>query len=253
MRDPNFVIAGVILTAVLASIMPAAAQTETEPYLTHPAGVSDCMNISVDTESAPQLNAAISVCTRMLGRNDLSPKTRTELLVHRGVAYRNVGDLNKSLADLGAAQDLTPDAPLVSRMLAWTYREMGRLEDAEKEYERALKLEPHPQAYLSRCFVRYGMKKLEDALADCEKAHGIDPSESSIYLTALLYRKLGRMSSALPLLEGAIGTPIESGRIYGLLAEIYETNGRPDDARDLRQKGQRKFPKDKNLTLPATR
>jgi hypothetical protein len=78
-------------------------------------------------------------------------------------------------------------------------------------------------------------------------------SESSTYLTALLYRNLGRMSSALPLLEGAIGTPIESGRIYGLLAEIYESNGRPDDARDLRQKGQRKFPKDKNLTLPATR
>ena len=115
-------------------------------------------------ERASQLNAAISVCTRVLGRNDLSPNTRAELLVHRGVAYRNVGDLDKSLTDLGAAQDLTPDDPWVSRILAWTYREMGRLVDAEKEYGRALTLEPHPQAYLSRCFVRYDMKKLEDAL-----------------------------------------------------------------------------------------
>jgi hypothetical protein len=36
-----------------------------------------------------------------------------------------LGDLDKSLTDLGAAQDLTPDDPWVSRMLAWTYRVMG--------------------------------------------------------------------------------------------------------------------------------
>ena len=232
-----------MLTAVLASIAPTAAQTET-------VSSSDCLNISVNTERAPQLNAAISVSTRVLGRNDLSPETRTELLVQRGIAHRNVGDLNKSLADLGAAQDLSPGDPLVSRMLAWTYRGMGRLAEAEKEYGRALKLEPHPQAFLSRCFVRFDMKKLEDALADCETAHGVDPSEDSTYLTARLYRMLGRPSSALPLLEGAIGTPIESGRIYGLLAEIYESNGRSDDARRLRQQGHRKFPKDIDLTLP---
>jgi len=246
MRDPDFMIAAAMLIAVLASITPATAQTET-------ASSSECLNISVDTERVPQLNAAISVCTLVLGRNDLSSNTRTEVLVHRGVAYRNVGDLNKSLADLGAAQDLTPDDPWVSRMLAWTYREMGRLAEAEKEYGRALKLESHPQAFLSRCFVRYDMKKLEDALADCEKAHGVDPNEDSTYLTARLYRMLGRPSSALPLLEGAIGTPIESGRIYGLLAEIYESNGRPDDARRLRQQGQCKFPKDKGLMLPPAR
>jgi tetratricopeptide (TPR) repeat protein len=246
MRDPNFVIAAAMLTAVLASIAPAAAQTEL-------GSSSDCLNISLDTERAAQINAAISVCTRVLVRNDLSPTTRAELLVHRGVAHRNVGDLNKSLADLGAAQDLTPDDPQVSRMLAWTYREMGRPAEAEKEYGRALKLEPHSQAFLSRCFVRFDMKKLEDALADCESAHGADPSEDSTYMTARLYRMLGRPSSALPLLEGAIGTPIESGRIYGSLAEIYESNGRPDDAHRVRQQGQRKFPMDKGLMLPPMR
>ncbi len=34
-------------------------------------------------------------------------------------------------------------------MLAWTYREMGRAADAEKEYGHALTLEPHPQAYVT--------------------------------------------------------------------------------------------------------
>jgi hypothetical protein len=69
-------------------------------------------------------------------------------------------------------------------------------------------------------------------------------------MTALLYRMLGRPSSAQPLLEGAIGTPLESGRLYGLLAEIYESNGRPDDANRIRQQGQRKFPEDKGLRQP---
>jgi tetratricopeptide (TPR) repeat protein len=222
-----------------------AAQTEAPP--------SDCLNISIDTERATQLNAAISVCTGALGRDELSLKTRTKLLVHRSVAYRNVGDLNKSLADLGAARDLAPDDPMVSRMLAWTYRELRRLPEADKEYGRALTLESHPQAFLSRCFVRYDMKKLEEALADCQQAHGVEPSEDSTYLTALIHQKMGRPSSAVVLLEGAIGTPIESGRIYGLLAETYESTDRSNDARRVREQGQRKFPKDKDLSLPAAR
>ena len=73
------------------------------------------------------------------------------------------------------------------------------------------------------------------------REHARHPSEDRTYLTVRLYRMLGRPSSALPLLERAIGTPIESGRIYGLLAEIYESNRRSDDARRLRQQGQRKF------------
>ena len=38
-------------------------------------------------------------------------------------------------------------------------------------------------------FVRYDMKKYEDALADCETAHGMDPSEDSTFLTAEVYQR----------------------------------------------------------------
>jgi tetratricopeptide (TPR) repeat protein len=232
-----------VLTVTLVGIAPVDAQTEI-------ASPSECRDISVNTNNTPQLNAAISICTRVLRRDDLSPTTRADLLVHRGVAHRNIGDYDKSLADLGAARDLMPDDPLASRMLAWTYREMRRPAEAEQEYGRALKLEAHPQAFLSRCFVRYDMKKFADALPDCETAHGADPNESSTFMTALLYHELGRPSSALPMLEGAIGTAIESGRLYWLLAEIYQSSGRPDDANRIRQQAQRKFPNDKDLHRP---
>src|SRR5262245_43631736 len=112
----NFVMAA-MMTVVFANIAPSTAQME--------AASSDCMSISVNTEDAPQLSAAISVCTSALGRNDLSANTRTELLVHRGVAYRNVGELNKSLADLSAARDLAPAAPSVLGMMGWSIRQVG--------------------------------------------------------------------------------------------------------------------------------
>lgn len=135
-------------------------------------------------------------------------------------------------------------------MLAWTYRELGRLTEAELEYGRSLKLEHHPQAFLSRCFVRHDMKKLHEALADCEAAHASDPGEDSTYLTGLLRHTLGKTSAALPLLLSAIGTPSESGRIYGLLADIYDSTGELNAARQIRRQGLRKFPNDTDLVLP---
>jgi tetratricopeptide (TPR) repeat protein len=245
MPNFNLVKAAIVPMALLANLATAAAQIEPSS--------SDCLNISVDTGDLPQLDAAINICTHVLSRNDLTTTTRAELLAHRGVAYRNIGHLNDSQNDLVSAQSLAPGDASVSRMLAWTYREMGNLAQAEEEYGRALKLEPHSQAFLSRCFVRHDMKKFEDALADCEAAHSSSPSEDSTYMTALLYAKVGRSSSALPLLEGAIGTPIESGRLYGLLADIYDSKGQPNEAARIRQQGHRKFPKDNGLMLPPGR
>lgn len=238
-------IALAILMALLLTNSPVVAQAElAEPR--------ECLGISVNTEDTSQLDAAVAVCTRALRRNDLSAVTRADLFIHRGVAYRNKGQLVQSLADLSAAKSLTPNDAHAARMLAWTYREMSRLDEAEEEYNRAISLEPHSQAFLSRCFVRFDMRRFEDALVDCEKAHGIKPSEDSTYMTAVLRFVLGR-PSALPLLESAIGSAIVSGRIYGLLADIHEAEGRTEQALRVRQQGRRKFPEDPRLALPPKR
>jgi len=70
-----------------------------------------------------------------------------------------------------------------------------------------------------------------------------------IGMPPLRYRCVPRAGAAR---AREIGTPVESGHIYELLTEIIGSNGRPDDARHLRQQGKRKFPKDKGLTLPPT-
>jgi tetratricopeptide (TPR) repeat protein len=158
--------------------------------------------------------------------------------------------LDKSLADLLEARALAPKAPAVSRMLAWTYREMKRYEDAKAEYNRALELEPSPQAYLSRCVVLTDRKEYENALPDCQIALKLDTNEDAIFFTSLTLFNLGRPTDAIQLLEPAIRGPWASGRTYGQLAKSYRSLGRVAEAREIESAGHERFPNDPDLSLP---
>ena len=235
---------------MLAMAWTIAVALPPERAAGQPVSARDCLDISVDTANQSQLESVIRICTLALQGKDLAPRTRAEILGHRGIAFRNTNALEQSVADLSTAAKLAPDDTVVSRMLGWTLREMGRLVEAEQEFDRALRLEPHAQGFLSRCFVRFDLQKFQEALADCEAAHQIDPSEDSTYLTARLYRSVGRPEAALPMLEAIVGTPMESGRIHGLLADLYEALGRRADAQRVRQQGRRKFPRDPSPRFP---
>ncbi len=240
MRAAVFLCAATLVCAMGAA--PSTGQT---------VSIRDCLDISADTPSQSQLSVLIRVCSLVLEGKGLSPAQRSDVLVHRGAAFRTLDEFEKSTADLKAARDLTPGDPMVSRMLGWTWREMGRFAEAEAELTRSIQLEAHPQGFLARCFVRYSLEKRQDALSDCETAHGVDPSEDSAYMTARLYFELGRPASAVPLLEGIVGTSVESGRVYGLLGDVYQKVGRASDAQRLREQGRRRFPRDPNLSMPG--
>jgi tetratricopeptide (TPR) repeat protein len=206
-----------------------------------------CLDQTVNTDDRQILNTAIEICTRALLVDKLAPTERAEALAHRGVAYRNAKALDKSLDDLFAARALAPTDASVSRMLAWTYRTMGRYSEAEEEYSHALKLEAHWQVYLSRCVVRIDQTLYDKALSDCEIALKMNPSPDSIYFTGWLYAKAGRQADAMRVLEPAIGTSMASGRIYGELARVYDVVGRGEDAKRIREDGRRLFPNDPEL------
>jgi hypothetical protein len=94
---------------------------------------SFCMALPADTIDPSKLNTTIRACSEALSAQTLTTAEKVSILLHRGVAYRNARLLDKSLADLLEARALAPTAPAVSRMLAWTYREMKRYEDAKAE------------------------------------------------------------------------------------------------------------------------
>jgi tetratricopeptide (TPR) repeat protein len=220
------------------------------------AAVAACLDQAADSKEPGKLQTAITVCGFALQAGEtLSPLERAVALEHRGIAYRNANNLEKSLADLTAAKGLAPDEPSVARMLAWTYRGLGRMAEAEQEYDRALKLDAHWQGYLSRCVVRLDQKEYAKALADCEIAHQMQPSEDSTFFTGWLLGALKRPDDAIKLFETAVQSPAEaglaSGRIYGELANIYKATGKSAESNRVAAAGRKRFPADPELGLPA--
>jgi len=142
---------------------------------------------------------SISICSKLLATGELETTARAEALENRGIAFREVGEYSKSIEDLGESLALVENTA-TSRMLAWTYRETGRLADAEQLYTRVLELDTHFQGWLSRCVVRQDMESYKLALADCQEALRQDKENlDSLYFTARAHSFLDQPEEALPL------------------------------------------------------
>ena len=57
-------------------------------------------------------------------------------------AYRQAGDLENSAAVYRQLEDALPKSPLVSTLRGNVLAQMGRKDEARKEYERSLQLAP---------------------------------------------------------------------------------------------------------------
>lgn len=195
-----------------------------------PSSRPDCRGALAFDEKPAAARRAIRACNLELGSGDLSGHRRAELLIHRATAYVFAREGDRAAADLDAAGTLAAADPWIARMIAEAYVRLGRFEDAEREFDRAIKLEPHPAAFLGRCAVRTETKRFEDALADCEAAHGADPNARSARLTAQIHRTLGRPAAAMALLEAAVDSRYADAPLLRLLASLYDEAGRSADA-----------------------
>lgn len=128
-----------------------------------------CLDLNANDEPEKSLD----LCFEFLLSDTLETQARAIALEKRGIAHRELGNLEQSIVDLGASIALSQDTS-VMRMLAWTYREAQRYEDAEALYSRVLKSDKHEQGWLSRCVVRQDLGRYEDALADCKQALILD-------------------------------------------------------------------------------
>jgi tetratricopeptide (TPR) repeat protein len=209
--------------------------------------VRSCFSKPDNAANPAELAINIGACTAVLNDNRLSSVLRASVLEHRGVIHRNGNYLDESVRDLIEAQSLAPNDASILRMLAWTYRTMGRPAEAEQVLDTSLQLDDHFQGHLSRCVVRYDQENYAGALQDCEVAKKMDKNEDSYYLTALVLSRLDRSSDAIEVLGEAIRTSITSGRIYGLLAHSYHALGQESDAAKAVAEGRKAFPNDLDL------
>ena len=191
----------------------------------------------------PNENPAESIltCSTLLATEELRTAERAEALENRGIAFREVGEYSKSIEDIGASLALA-DNTSTMRMLAWTYREAGRLTDAEQLYTRILERDTHSQGWLSRCVVRQDMERYKQALADCQEAlRQEDENLDSLYFTARAHNFLDQPEKAFPLTITAMKLAPEDPR--HLVEHVWAMHqlGQTSDAREKALNGLDRF------------
>lgn len=209
--------------------------------------IGRCLSGNTGPGENDQLRVLVEQCGKALAEKSLRSDYKAEILVNRGVAYRNLNDLKRSLRDLDEAIRLSPRSPIASRMRAWTLREMRQSRAAEVEYGRALKLEQHWQAYLSRCVVRIDLRKYKTAREDCEKALTLERNADSLYFTAVMRSADGDATGAISLLEEASLSDQAPARVFMDLANAYIRTGERGAARRSLNEGLSRFPDDRQI------
>ncbi len=125
-----------------------------------------------------QLDEAVSALSKAINRDDsFAPAYR-----YRANAFKEMGDLEASLADYTALVALQPDALFYNRR-GLIYEEMGQLDSAQEDYTHAISLNPKwfiP--FNNRGYVRMRLKDWTGAKQDLETAISLDPTAPTPYI-----------------------------------------------------------------------
>lgn len=200
-----------------------------------------CLNKIFRNATPGELETIITACTKALAQPGLNNKRLGALYRQRGMAHRFNNSLQDSLNDLKISVAKDPRSAFNRRMLGWTLRVMNRLDDAVAVYDQAIAMEREYQGYLSRCNIFIAQGKLALARSDCETSLAFDRNPDSLFMTPLIYARLGKDKAAIPLLEEAIARSDSEARAYILLACIYARQNQIALSRKVRQAGINKF------------
>jgi adenylate cyclase len=116
-----------------------------------------------------------------------------------GVVYLSNRVYDKAISEGKRAVERWPNDPEAATYLAWTLLCVGRYEEALRELERALRLDPiKPVFTLTVLGGTYrALGRYEDAIATCKKAVELSPNSLPAYLILTLsYSLEGRMDEA---------------------------------------------------------
>ena len=150
--------------------------------------------------------------------------------LNRGIAKRELDDIEGSLTDLNTAIELEPEETWFYTELAWTHYAAGNVDEAISTFTRAIEIDPgDPESYYQRAnFFYYDLEDLGAALEDYNKAIELEPDAGWRYLErAFVFLDLGDIDAALTDLETGIsfdpediGLYIEKGNLLADLGDI---------------------------------
>jgi tetratricopeptide (TPR) repeat protein len=132
--------------------------------------------------AAVLIPGVIAACTRILQRWEDSQSNLAVAFNNRGLAYANLGQNDKAIADLDQAIDFDPQMATAYLNRGAAYESKGEHERGIADYSRAISLDPQLKvAYFNRGAIYESQGEHDRAIADFDKAIRLDPNDADTY------------------------------------------------------------------------
>ncbi len=226
-------------TVVLTVTGPGAATAMAGP-------IEDCSTLPPP--------ASVEACTQVIENKQERPAVRARALLLRARAALDRSDLDNAETDIRSAFALQPVSPFAYRMRGRLLALQGKNAEARADYAKAIQMSQTRvskyASYHDRGKFLLQITELSAAQADFEAAIGLDPSKAAAYVgRALTNKAMGKIDEALADLDRAKVvepnywlTHVERGDILvaekrfadAIAAYDVALTIRPDDARAVR-------------------
>ena len=112
----------------------------------------------------------IENCTKLMELVANPQKISFLPYMSRGLAFYNLGNYEKALADYNQAIELEPDLAKLYNLRAIAKLALGKYEDAQQDFNRAIELQPDELGYLGQGFLKEEQKNYKEAIEDYTNA-----------------------------------------------------------------------------------
>jgi tetratricopeptide (TPR) repeat protein len=176
---------------------------------------------------------AVEMFTALLEHSDIQSQWRSIPFASRGETYRLMERYEEALKDFDQAIELNPKYDWAIANRGYTYRLMERYEEALKDFNCAIELNPkYDWAIAHRGKTYRSMKRYEEALKDFDCAIELNPkSQWAIALRGYAYLMLKRYNEALENLNCAINLKPDNDWYLYHRALAYQALNQVDKAR----------------------
>lgn len=126
-----------------------------------------------------------------------SSQAEFERLIQLGTTYAKQGRIDDAIREWQAALRINPDDVRPHLALAVFYKEQRRWDDAVREYQATLRISPdHNRVHFDLALIYAKQDRLNEAVRECQEVLRITPSAEAHALLAHIYDRLGRKSEA---------------------------------------------------------
>lgn len=149
-----------------------------------------------------------------------------------GVVYYMQGRLDEALRECQTAIRLDPYFPFAHNNLGMTYYRLGQLNKAMEAYKMALALDPsYHQAHFHLGDVYYKTGKLDEAIREYHLAIGLKPNYVKAYMhLSLAYQRLGKIDDAIAQYQAVLRLEPKLAKAHYGLGVLYLKKGLKDKA-----------------------